>query len=143
MHLSIDAAQAAVRIDDCGGVVVHTGRAPLEQRADDHHSQFARELRERLGRRARDRLRQVEEPGVLLAAKILRAEQFLQADDLRAPARRLADAPDGFGQVFVGVHGAGHLDEADAKLGGVHLFILADRSRDIRRRRSQQRRLEA
>jgi hypothetical protein len=37
-----------------------------------------------------------------------------------------ADAPFGFGEIFVGVEGAGHLDEADSEFGGVHLYILAE-----------------
>ena len=49
----------------------------------------------------------------LFAAEILRAEQFLHADDLRAFARRFADAPFGLGQILVGIFGAGHLDQAE------------------------------
>src|SRR6185295_13512162 len=45
--------------------------------------------------------------------------------DLRALARGLADAPFGLGQIFVGVLRAGHLDQADAKLGILHKTIVA------------------
>ena len=131
MHLAIDAEQRPIGVDDRGGIVIDARRAPLEQRADDDDAQLAREAAERIGGRSRNGFGQIEQRGVFLAAEILRAEQFLQADDLRAPARGLADAPHGFGEVFVRVHGAGHLDEADAKLGGVHQSILTDRRCDI------------
>ena len=72
-----------------------------------------------------NRLRQVEQVRVLLAAEILRAEQLLQADDLRARAGGLADAPLGFGQVLRRVGGAGHLDQTHAELGLEHKTIVA------------------
>ncbi|MGA2742670.1 MAG: hypothetical protein ABSG65_35180 [Bryobacteraceae bacterium] len=52
---------------------------------------------------AGDGLGQIEEGGVLFAAEILRTEEFLEADDLRATGGGLGDAPFGFGEVFVGV----------------------------------------
>ena len=73
--------------------------------------------REALGGGAGDRLGQVEQLGILFAAEVLRAEQLLQADDLRAAAGRLADAPLGLGQVLVGIERAGHLDQAHAEFG--------------------------
>ena len=74
---------------------------------------------------------------LLLAAKVLRAEQLLHADDLRAVARRLADAPLGLGQVLRWILRAGHLDEADAELRLVHETIVAARLAARRERRGR------
>ena len=64
--------------------------------------QFAREPREALAGGAGDGLGQIEQIGVFFAAEILRAEQFLHADDLRPSAGGFADAPLGFGQISLG-----------------------------------------
>ena len=93
---------------------------------DDDHAQFGGQAAKRLGGGAGDGLGQIEQAGVFFAAEILGAEEFLEADDLRASGGGFADAPFGFGEVFVGVEGAGHLDQADAELGGVHVYILAE-----------------
>src|ERR1035441_8926542 len=58
-------------------------------------------------------------------AEIPRPEEFLDADNLRAFAGGLADAPLGFGEVFIGVERAGHLDEANPELGLLHMTIVA------------------
>ena len=68
---------------------------------------------ERVGARPGDRLGQLEEAMVLDLAEVLRAEQLLRADDLRAlvdgrPRQR--ELP---GQVGLGIGSAGHLREAD------------------------------
>jgi hypothetical protein len=47
---------------------------------------------------------------VLFAAKILRTEEFLKADDLRSASGGLADFPPGFGEVFIRIDSATHLD---------------------------------
>ena len=86
-------------------------------------SSFA-SARERLGSGTRHRLRQVEQVARFLAAEILRAEQLLHADDLRALSGRLADAPFSLRQVLVGVLRAGHLDQAHAEFGALHSLIL-------------------
>ena len=107
-------ASAAVGVEDHGRVVVDAGRAAFEERADD------RRFPARAPTRRSDsvvgpgmRLRQIEEGGILFAAEILRAEQLLQADDLRAAGGRLADALRGFGQVGVRIRRARHLDQTD------------------------------
>ena len=58
-------------------------------------------------------------------AEILRAEEFLDANDLRAFGGGLADSPFGLGEILVGVERAGHLNEADAELGLLHKTIVA------------------
>ena len=44
VHLAIHAQQRSVGVDHRGGVVIHAGRALLEQRRDDHGLVFLREL---------------------------------------------------------------------------------------------------
>ena len=87
VHLAVDAEQRAIGIDDRGGVVIETFRALLEERRDNGNVALARDARENFGGRAGDRLGEIKKPSVLLAAEILRAEQFLEADDLRALSR--------------------------------------------------------
>ena len=71
VHLAITAAERAVGVEDDGRVVVNPRRAALEDRADHDHPRLSRDLGERLGGRARDRLGQVEARGVLDLAEIL------------------------------------------------------------------------
>ena len=42
VHLAVDAGEAAVGVEDRGGVVVEAGGAALEERSDDDDAQFAR-----------------------------------------------------------------------------------------------------
>ena len=60
VHLAVEAQQRAVGVEDDGRVVIEPRRPPLEERADDHDAGLLRDLRERLGGRAGDRLGQVE-----------------------------------------------------------------------------------
>ena len=98
--------------------------AALEDGADDDDAELARELGEALGGGTGNRLGEVERSAVFLAAEILRAEEFLDADDLRAPSGGFADAPFGFGQILVGIDRAGHLNEAHAKFRMLHNTIV-------------------
>ena len=125
-------SERAVGVDDDGGVVIDARGAALEQRRDDDHAQFGGQAAQRLGGGAGDGLGQIEEGGVFVAAEILGAEEFLEADDLRAAGGGFADAPFGFGEILVGVEGAGHLDEADAEFVGRHFSILAGAARFAR-----------
>ena len=84
VHLAVEAEQRPVGVDDRGRIVIQTRSALLEQRRDNHHAQFLRERAQSIGGRPGNGFRQIEQPRVFLAAEILRAEQFLQADDLRA-----------------------------------------------------------
>ena len=95
VHLAVEAEQRAIGVDDRGGVVIEAGGALFEQRRDDDDAQFGGQRAEAVGGRARDGFGEIEQAGVFFAAEILRAEQFLQADDLRALARGFADLFDG------------------------------------------------
>ena len=125
VHFAIDPQQRAIGVDDQGGVVIDARRAPLEDRPDDGHLEFPRQARETFGSGPGNRLGQIEQGGVLLLAEVLRAEQFLDADDLRALASGFANAPFGLGEVFVGVLRTSHLDQTDAELGALHRTIVA------------------
>ena len=118
----------AIGADHRRGVVIQPGRAPLEQRRDDDHLQFARDLAERFGRRSGNRLGQVEQFRVLFAAEILRAEQLLQANDLRAARGGFANLRHRFIQILLSTQRTGGLHQTDSKgLRHRHrIFILTD-----------------
>jgi len=99
--------------------VIESRRAALEQRCDDHDPQFAREFAQRLRRRAGDGLRQREKLVIFLAAEVLRAEQFLKADNLRAAGRGFADLPFGLGKVLVRIDLATGLNQSDPEFIGL------------------------
>ena len=122
VHLAIHAHQRPVGVDDRRGVVIHAGGALLEQRRDDDGLVFLRELAERVGRRPRDRLREREEAMVFDLAEILRAEQFLGAEDLRALLQRLFRERELVGEVPFRILAARHLRKT----------YLDDRRRGIR-----------
>ena len=115
MHLAIDAEQRAVGVENRGGIVIKTGGAALKERSDDHDAQLARQLAQRFGRGPGDRLGEVEAVVIFLAAEILRAEQLLQADDLRAEFGGLANTAHRRGQVFPGIERAFSLDQPDGE----------------------------
>src|ERR1700685_2463836 len=69
---------------------------------------------------AGNRLRQIEQARVFLAAKILRAEKLRRADDLRAAPRRFTDFSHCAVEVRLGIGAAGHLHQADAEFFGEH-----------------------
>ena len=60
VHLAVFSEERSVGVQNHGRIVVDAGGAALEERSDDHDFQFAREFRERFGRRARDRLGKLE-----------------------------------------------------------------------------------
>ena len=77
--------------------------ALLEEAGDDHHAKLRRDLAERLGGGAGNRLGEVEEAVVLGLAEVRPLEQFLQADDLRALGGGGAHALDGAREARGGV----------------------------------------
>ena len=99
VHLAVDAGDVAIGIQRDRGVVIKPRRAPLKQRRDDRHVQLARQPRPASRGRPRNRLGQIEQLQVFALAKVLRAEELRQADDLRAQPRGLADVVDRGGEV--------------------------------------------
>ena len=113
VHLAIFPEVLSVRVDDRGGVVVNAGRAFLEERRDDHHAAFPRDRFKFRGRGAGNFLGQGKVRVVFRLAKILRAKQLRQADDLRALLRRVANARDRLRHVCSRIGPALHLDQGD------------------------------
>ena len=124
VHLAVFPGERAVRIQNHGRIVIDARRAPLEERAYDHHIQAARQFSERFGRWAGDRLRQLEKIGIFLAAKILPAKKLLQADDLRPARRRVANIRFRLDEVIPWIRRTAHLDQANREFFG-HDRIIA------------------
>ena len=114
MHLAVDAQQRAVGVNDGGGVVINAGGALFKQRGDDDDLVFFRELAKRVGAGAGNFFGQLEILEVFALAKVLRAEKFLRADDLRAVPGGAFGQREGFLKIRVGIRGAGGLDQPDA-----------------------------
>ena len=117
MHLPIDAQQRTVRVNDGGGVVINAGGPLLEQRGNDDDPVFFRQFLESIGARPGNFLRQLEILVVLALAEILRAEQLLRADDLRAVFRGALDERDGLFKVRVRIGRHAGLDEPEFDFG--------------------------
>ena len=110
VHLAVDAEQRAVGVEDRGGVVIEAGGAALEQRGDDRPRQFARPACPALRSTGRESARRDRTVVIFLAAKILRAKQLLEADDLRAARGGFANAAHGRGEIFRGIERAFSLE---------------------------------
>ena len=95
-----------------GGVVINAGRAFLEQRGDDDDLVLLRELAKGVGAGAGNFFGELEILVVFALAKILRAEQFLRADDLRAGLGGAFGEREGFLQVRVRAGGARRSESA-------------------------------
>ena len=121
VHLAIDAEQRAVRVDDRRRVVINARRALLEERGDDHHLVFLRELLKRVGARAGNRFGQFEVFVVFALAEILRAKQFLRADDLRAVFREPLCFRERAFQILGGILGTARLNQTD--VNDVRFFL--------------------
>ncbi len=97
-----------------GGVVIESWTAVLEKGGNEDDAEFAGKLAEAVGDRARQRIGEIEEGGVLDGAEIGSEEQFLRDDDVRSDRRSLADQDfmviEGF---CLGGEGAG-LEESEA-----------------------------
>src|ERR1019366_2148589 len=124
MHLAVFAKERSIGVYNCGSVVINTGGAALEQRPNDGDVQAAREFRKGLGRRPRNRFREFKEIRIFLAAEILRAKQFLQANDLGAARGGLANTRFRLGKVLPRIGGTAHLDQADCEFPR-HVTIIA------------------
>ncbi len=111
MHFPVNAEQRAVRVNDGGGVVINAGGAFLEQRRDDDDFVLLREFLKCLRAWAGNFFGQFKIFVVFALAKILRAEQFLRADDICAHFRGAFGERNCFLQVRVRVGGAGSLDQ--------------------------------
>ena len=82
VHLAVGAGNAAVRLQDHGGIVINAGRTALKQRKHQHNAQFLGQLAVGLRGRPGDGLRQVAQLGVFLLAEVQTVVQFLQHHQL-------------------------------------------------------------
>ena len=115
MHLAVDAGDSSVGIQRDRGVVIKPRRTPLKQRRHNRHMGLASYIRQLFRRRAGYHLRQIEQLQILALAEVLRAEQFRQADDLRAEPSRFADVFDRGRKVCLRVSAHAHLHKGDGK----------------------------
>jgi hypothetical protein len=120
VHLVVHAEDGAVGVDDHRGVHVEPGGAAHEDGHHDHHRELPGERLEAVGDGPRHRLRQVEVLDARRLGEVRRVEQLLEADDLRAAARGLADELDRARDVRRGVVGRVVLDDADGERVAAH-----------------------
>ncbi len=118
VHLAVDAGDMVGRgaggIEHCDGVVIEAWGAALKEAGDESDVFLANDRSETSCAGTGDGLGQGEERVVLALAEVLRAEEFRQANDLRAGAGRLADQIGGVVEVLRDGGRAGHLDEGYA-----------------------------
>jgi len=120
-----------------GPEVAVKARAPFfEKGSDDDHPAFTRQLRHRVRARPGNLLRELEVFVVLHLAEVLRGEELLQADDLRAAIGGFAHLGQGLGEIFLPLHGAAHLDESESDFGRRHAKREKDASRYAQAKRS-------
>ena len=103
MHLAILASDRAVGVDNYRGLVVNARCAPFKKRGDDDDLSALRQLSQRIGARSGNRLGKLEVTMILALAKVFRAKQLLQADDLRAFFCCRFDALDRSRQIAAGL----------------------------------------
>ena len=115
VHFAVFAEERAVGVEDGAGVVINAGSAAFEEGDNENNFFSFGDLRERVGGRAGNGLREVEEVGVFDAAEIFAQKKFVERDDLRAARSRFANFVDGARKIFVGIVRAAHLHEANRK----------------------------
>ena len=113
VHLPVAAQQFPAGIENGGGIVIDARRAPLEERGDDNRAGLAGDLRQRLGGRPGNFLRQREVFVILDLAEVLGAEQLRQADDIRSLARGLPHHLAGAPEILLRLRAAAHLHDAE------------------------------
>ena len=114
-------AVAAVGIEHHRRIVVQSGGAAFEERADDRHAVFLRGGGQGLAGRAGNRLGLVEASVIFALARIKSVKQLLQANDVRPGGRRFGDSIEGLLQVLLFRRRTAHLHQADADAPGVRV----------------------
>ena len=123
VHLAIFAKNPSVRVDDCRGVVINAGAAPLEKRRDDHGARFTRHFAQCRRGFPRHFLGQIEIFVIFALAKILRPKQLRQTDHLRALLCGIANEFNRAREILLRLRAAAHLDQSN--------LCHVARSRDI------------
>src|SRR5262249_37909500 len=116
-------------------VMIDARGTPLEQRGDDHGPRAFCKFAEPLCRRAGNGLRPFEILVVFHLAKILRAKEFLSANDAGALLHRPLRCLESPADVGFEVRRTGGLDEADLdrglRPGGLHAAQLCTKIRSV------------
>ena len=118
VHLPVDTEQFAISVDDNGGVVIEPTGTLFEERGDDHDTVLLGDFLERLRARTGYRFGQFEVFVVLGLAEILRAEEFLRADNLGALLRGFFGEREGLLEVCLRVGRAAVLKKTERDFGG-------------------------
>src|SRR5208337_1799982 len=116
VHLAVDAAERAIRVEDRGRVVVEARSALLEERRDEHDFVFPGSSGELFRARSWNWLGEIEQSGVFALAEILCLEELRQADYVSALACRFRNALERFGQIVGWLGTARHLDQGYGEL---------------------------
>ena len=124
MHLAVLAGDAAVLLQDDGGVVVNARGAALEEREDDYHAQLLSQRAEGIGGRSGDGLGQVAEFCVFFLAEVKAVVQFLQYDQLCSLGGSLTDVALQALDVILNVGGAMLLHHANFQFS--HYLYLSN-----------------
>src|SRR5271168_4065073 len=130
VHLAVAADDFAGLVDDGGGVVINAGRAPLEDRCDDNYFPRLGDGAERFGGGSGNRLGEIEEFRVLGLTRVMRAEQLLRANDLRAAFGRLLNFRNRLVEIEPRLGRTTHLDEPDDDLVSVRCDLVSVRCHD-------------
>src|ERR1700693_763809 len=115
MHLAIDAGNRAVGIDNCGGVVINTGRPAFENRRDDHGFRLMRHAAQRLRGWPGHRFRQFKILRIFALAEVLRAKKFRQTEDLSSGAGSFFNPRHGVREIFLRLGADCHLHQTNCE----------------------------
>ena len=116
MHLAILTRQRPVGVDHYGRVVINTRCASFEKRGDNYNFALARKVTERIRARPGNGFSQSKILLIFALAKVARAKQLLETDDLCTFFRSRFDALDSLSQISCRIFAAAHLNKPDSRL---------------------------
>src|SRR3984893_19310189 len=111
VHLAVAADDFPGLVDDGDGVVIDARGAALKDRRDDDYFSRLGHGAERFSSWAGNRFREIEKFRVLDLTRVMRAEQLLGADDLRATLGGVLDFCDRLVEIETRLGRAAHLYE--------------------------------
>jgi hypothetical protein len=133
MHLAVVADDFPGLIDNGGSVVIDARRATLEDRRDDDDFPRLGHGAERFGGGSGNRFGEIEKFRVLGLTRVVRAEQLLSADDLRAAPGGLLDFGDCLVEIEARLGRTAHLNESNGDLVGARFHDNCDSKRGAAR----------
>jgi hypothetical protein len=116
VHLAIDPGEFAVTAEDGGGVVINARGSPFKQGSDQRDLEFLRHLAQPLCGRTGNGFGEGEQCSVLTLAKILRLEEFREANELRTLFCGLAHVRNRAIHILFRVGRARHLRDSDNEI---------------------------